>query len=281
MRSNRSLALLAGITLLASCTTLSADPAASGQTIVNHGNPLFRDRYTADPAPLVVGDTLYLYVGHDEARGEQMFNITEWLAYSTKDMQTWTFHGPIMKPTDFSWVEKDAWASQVHEKDGKFWFYTAVEHDPAGSHGKSIGVAVAESPLGPFRDAKGRALVRNEDTQGPHHWDDIDPTVWTEEDGTSWLIWGNGNCYMARLKPNMIEFDGSIRQIELKKAPSVSETLDWARTLLLLGVQQIDAETARSTINILLKYQSDIVKALRELEDAKSDMAKDTAATSS
>jgi hypothetical protein len=73
----------------------------------------------------------------------------------------------------------------------------------------------------------------------------------------------------------------SIRNLELKKSPSVSETLDWARTLLLLGVSQIDAETARSTINILLKYQSDITKALRELEDAKSDMAKDTAAAPS
>jgi len=64
----------------------------------------------------------------------------------------------------------------------------------------------------------------------------------------------------------------SLRNLELKKSPSVSETLDWARTLLLLGVQQIDADTARSTVNILLKYQSDIVKALRELEDAKSEV---------
>jgi MoxR-like ATPase len=71
----------------------------------------------------------------------------------------------------------------------------------------------------------------------------------------------------------------SIRNLELKKSPSVSETLDWARTLLLLGIQQIDAETAKSTINILLKYQSDITKALRELDDAKSDMAKDTSAS--
>lgn len=71
----------------------------------------------------------------------------------------------------------------------------------------------------------------------------------------------------------------SIRNLELKKSPSVSETLDWARTLLLLGVNQIDAETARDTINILLKYQSDITKALRELEDTKSDMHAD--ATSS
>ena len=67
----------------------------------------------------------------------------------------------------------------------------------------------------------------------------------------------------------------SLRNLELKKAPSVSETLDWARTLLLLGVNQVDAETARSTIGILLKYQSDITKALRELEDAKSDMHAD------
>lgn len=207
---------IACVAALASCTTQTAGPAAAtAPTIVNQGNPLFRNLYTADPAPLVVGDRLYLYVGHDEARGDQMFNITEWLAYSTTDMQNWTAHGPIMKPTDFSWVQKDAWASQVHEKDGKYWFYTAVEHDPAGSQGKSIGVAVADTPLGPFRDAKGRALVRNEDTDGPHWWDDIDPTVWTEEDGTSWLIWGNQICHIARLKPNMIEFDGPIRTIDL------------------------------------------------------------------
>jgi MoxR-like ATPase len=57
----------------------------------------------------------------------------------------------------------------------------------------------------------------------------------------------------------------SIRQLELKKAPSVSETLDWARTLMLLGVEHVDAETATSTANILLKYQSDIAKAVKEL----------------
>jgi MoxR-like ATPase len=60
----------------------------------------------------------------------------------------------------------------------------------------------------------------------------------------------------------------SIRQIELKKAPSVSETLDWAKTLVLLGVEKIDEETATSTINILLKYQSDITKAVKELGTA-------------
>jgi len=60
----------------------------------------------------------------------------------------------------------------------------------------------------------------------------------------------------------------SIRQIELKKHPRVSETLDWAKTLVLLGVEKIDEQTAASTINILLKYQSDINKALKELATA-------------
>jgi MoxR-like ATPase len=58
----------------------------------------------------------------------------------------------------------------------------------------------------------------------------------------------------------------SIRQLELKKPPSVSETIDWARTLLLLGVEKVDAEIATDTANILLKYQSDIAKAAKELQ---------------
>jgi MoxR-like ATPase len=56
----------------------------------------------------------------------------------------------------------------------------------------------------------------------------------------------------------------SIRQLELKKAPSVSETLDWARTLVLLGIENVDADQATATVNILLKYQSDIAKAVKE-----------------
>jgi MoxR-like ATPase len=57
----------------------------------------------------------------------------------------------------------------------------------------------------------------------------------------------------------------SIRQLDLKKAPSVSETLDWARTLVLLGLETIDAEQAKETLHVLLKYQTDIAKAAKEL----------------
>lgn len=66
----------------------------------------------------------------------------------------------------------------------------------------------------------------------------------------------------------------SIRQMELKKSPSVSETLDWARTLMLLGVEKIDAETATGTANVLLKYQSDIAKATKEFANEGSSFRK-------
>jgi MoxR-like ATPase len=61
----------------------------------------------------------------------------------------------------------------------------------------------------------------------------------------------------------------SIRQIDLKKAPSVSETIDWARTLVLLGIEHIDAQQAKETLHVLLKYQSDITKAAKELSVEK------------
>jgi MoxR-like ATPase len=67
------------------------------------------------------------------------------------------------------------------------------------------------------------------------------------------------------LADQVVRIVRSIRQLELKKHPSVSETLDWARTLLLLGVADIDAQQAKDTLHILLKYQSDIVKAAKEL----------------
>src|SRR5690606_5748804 len=100
-------------------------------------NPLILDKFTADPAALVVGDTLYLYVGHDEATGDQMFNLTEWMVYSSKDMKTWTDHGVFLKPTDFKWAVRDAWASHMVEKDGKFYFYTTVHHGTIS--GNAIG----------------------------------------------------------------------------------------------------------------------------------------------
>jgi MoxR-like ATPase len=69
----------------------------------------------------------------------------------------------------------------------------------------------------------------------------------------------------ANLADQIARIVRSIRQLELKKPPSVSETIDWARTLVLLGIDHIDAQQAKETLHILLKYQTDIAKAAKEL----------------
>lgn len=183
------------------------------------GNPLFRDTFNADPAPFVAGDRLYVVTGRDDAHGEQMFNMPEWLCYSTADMKEWTAHGPIMKPADFKWSDgsNKAWASQIVEKDGKFYFYVTVMHDSAQGHSaNAIGVAVSDHPTGPFKDARGSALITDEMTPVSRNWgEDIDPTVFVDDDGTPWMSWGNGDCYLVKLKRNMIELDGEIQKVDL------------------------------------------------------------------
>jgi hypothetical protein len=212
LKNSRSPKWLALITLCAVAVTAPASAQVKPGSTAG-ANPIIRDKFTADPAPLVVGDTLYVYTGHDQASGKEMFTMREWLVYSTKDMKTWTDHGPIMNVKDFKWAKSDAWAAQAIEKNGKFYFYAAVAHDDTHP-GMAIAVAVSDKPTGPFVDARGSALITNQMTpKGTHTWEDIDPTVFTDGDGTSWLAWGNVNCYIVKLKPNMIDIDGPIREI--------------------------------------------------------------------
>lgn len=203
----------------ASSTEESQD---SVKTFVFTGNPIVRDKFTADPAPLVYDGRLYLYVGHDEfyegqdsASGGKEFNITEWLCYSTDDMKNWTDHGAVLSPADFKWAVGEAWASQVVEKDGKFYYYTTVQGGEPYV-GKAVGVAVGDSPVGPFVDAIGKPLVSDDMTDNGKRgwWNDIDPTVLIDGD-EAWLCWGNGTCFLAKLKPNMIELDGDIKVVDV------------------------------------------------------------------
>ncbi|OUJ74041.1 glycoside hydrolase family 43 protein [Hymenobacter crusticola] len=203
------------ITLLAAVGLAFTALHSYGQTAPKPGeNPILRDVFTADPAPLVYKDKVYLYVGHDEAKEGQMFNMNDWRCYSSTDMKHWTPHGSVMNVRDFTWATKDAWASQVVARNGKFYFYAAVQ-EGAPANAKAIGVAVSDSPTGPFVDARGSALISDKTTPGPNGWDDIDPTVFVDDDGTAWLAWGNPNCYLAKLKPNMTELDGPIQRIEV------------------------------------------------------------------
>lgn len=195
---------LASLTL-AGCLALGATAQAA--------NPLFKDVLTGDPAAMVHGDTVYLYTGHDEAKDNTTFyEMHKWLVFSSTDMVNWKEHGSKLSVKDFKWAKGDAWAAHVVEKDGKFYWYVTVRH--ATINGFAIGVAVADSPLGPFKDALGKALVTNDMTTGTHiDWDDLDPAAFVDDDGQAYLFWGNTKPYYAKLKDNMIELDGEIHDI--------------------------------------------------------------------
>ena len=194
-------------------------------------NPIIKDKFTADPAALVYNDTVYLYAGHDEAPNDfNFYRMNEWLVYSSSDLVNWTEHPVPLKTSDFDWAKGDAWAAQVTERNGKFYWYVTVEHGTIP--GKSIGVAVSDSPTGPFKDAIGKALITNDMTTGHTDitWDDIDPTVFTDDDGQAYLYWGNTVCYWAKLKENMVEIDGEIHTVDLPnftEAPWIHKHDDW------------------------------------------------------
>ncbi|MDD2514399.1 MAG: glycoside hydrolase family 43 protein [Proteiniphilum sp.] len=174
------------------------------QGYAQHGQPpqrpLIQTKYTADPAPLVHNDTVFLYTSHDEddAMG---FKMQDWLLYYSTDMVNWTEHGVVASLKDFNWVPYDngAWAVQCIERNGKFYLYCPMP----GNVG--IGVLVADSPYGPFKDPIGKPLIKNS-----NH--DIDPTVMIDDDGQAYMYWGNPKVYYVKLNEDMISYSGEIMQ---------------------------------------------------------------------
>ncbi len=171
--------------------------------------PLFQTKYTADPAPLVVGDTLLVYTSHDASpeditdpheKSSAGFFMYDWLLWSTTDMVNWTEHGAVASLKDFSWRSRDngAWAIQTVERGGKYYLYAPL-------HGHGIGVLTSDSPYGPFTDPLGKPLVWDKS-----NWYDIDPSVFTDDDGQAYLYWGNPHCFYARLNDDMTSLKDSV-----------------------------------------------------------------------
>ncbi|MEP6845147.1 MAG: glycoside hydrolase family 43 protein [Panacibacter sp.] len=216
--------------LLLALVTACRSSKSTVNAIAATGNPIITNKYTADPSALVYGDKVYLYTGHDErAAPKEGYEMYEWLCYSSTDMIRWTEHPVPLHVKDFVWAKGDAWASQVIERNGKFYWYAAVEHGSVP--GKAIAVAVADNPEGPYRDALGKALITNDMTSPDSKmmWDDIDPTV-IIDNGQAYLFWGNRQCYYARLKENMVEIDGPVQTIDLPnytEAPWIHKHGDW------------------------------------------------------
>ena len=168
-------------------------------------NPIIQTKYTADPAPMVYNDTVFLYTTHDEddATGFKMLN---WLLYTSTDMVNWTDHGIVASLKNFSWARQDngAWAPQCVERNGKFYLYCPM-------HGNGIGVLVSDSPYGPFKDPLGKRLINDD-----HIWNDIDPTVLIDDDGQAYLYWGNPDLYYVKLNKDMISYSGEIVKVASK-----------------------------------------------------------------
>ncbi|MFF0776411.1 glycoside hydrolase family 43 protein [Nonomuraea wenchangensis] len=199
MRRRRAAALAAALLLLLLGT---APPALAGA-------PITTAIYTADPAALVVNDTLYLYTGHDEApTGGTNFVMRDWHVFTSSDAATFTDQGAKLAISNFSWAGADAWAGEVERgADGKYYWYVPVNGNGAGW--MDIGVAVGDTPLGPFRDAKGGPLVSDSTPNSSPL--NIDPTVFTDDDGQVYMYWGSYyGLRAARLTSNMTSLNGSV-----------------------------------------------------------------------
>jgi hypothetical protein len=126
--------------------------------------------------------------------------MKDWLLYTSTDMVNWQDRGAVASLKDFKWYKGDngAWAECVVERNGKWYMYCPI-------HGNGICVLVADSPYGPFTDPLGKPLVWQNQT-----WNDIDPTVWIDDDGQAYMYWGNPTLYGVKLNEDMISLGGDI-----------------------------------------------------------------------
>jgi arabinoxylan arabinofuranohydrolase len=200
-RPRRKVLLMLGLLL-----ALLVVPAAVLPMTARADNPIVQTIYTADPAPLVYNGRVYLYTGHDED-GSTNFTMKEWRVWSSDDMVNWTDHGSPLNLASFSWASSNAWAGQTIYRNGKFYWYVPMTDRATGR--MAIGVAVADSPTGPFHDALGHPLVEN---------GQFDPTVFIDDDGQAYLYWGNPGLWYVKLNADMISYSGGPTQIPLTTA---------------------------------------------------------------
>lgn len=181
---------------------------------LNAQNPIIQTYFTADPAPMVYDNTVYLYTSHDEdSTVNNFFTMYDWRCYSSTDMVNWTDHGAVASLKSFEWMNKEngAWAPQCIERNGKFYLYVPI-------HGEGIAVLVSNSPTGPFSDPIGKRLIESD-----HVWQDIDPSVLIDDDGQAYLYWGNPQLWYVKLNEDMISYDKSSGQNGVISVPMTTE----------------------------------------------------------
>ncbi|KXJ86832.1 putative xylanase 7 [Microdochium bolleyi] len=182
--------------------------AGLGALLLNQASPVLADNpivqtdFTTDPAPLVYNNRLYVFTGQDED-GATTYVMKKWRLYSTDDMANWQHHGSPLSLATFAWADANAWAAQAVFRNGKFWIYVPVRRR-GGS--MAIGVGVADTIEGPWRDAIGGPLLENAE---------IDPSVFIDDNGQAYLYWGNPRLAYVRLNADMKSYSGGINYVSL------------------------------------------------------------------
>ncbi len=178
--------------------------AASASVAAAATNPLVTNVRTADPSPLVVGNTFYIVVGEDQPNATG-FDMYGWHILSSTDMNTWRDSGVILRPSSVSWLpDNAAWASDIVHRNGTFYFFAS------GSN--QIGVLTSNSIFGPYADVNGRPLL-DAGTPGAARRT-IDPHVFTDDDGTSYLFYGGDNtCRYVQLSSSLTALAGAVRDV--------------------------------------------------------------------
>lgn len=169
------------------------------------GNPLVSHISSTDPDVNVWDGEVWMYCSQDfqQQPGEihPYYHMDGYHAFSSKDLKNWTDHGEILHSRDLAWGKPGwMWAPAVARKEGKYYLY--YPHRADSTKVWSIGVAIANSPAGPFKDT-GKPM---EGIGG------MDPKVFIDDDGTAYLYCNNSK--IAKLKPNMIEIDEAPRKID-------------------------------------------------------------------
>ena len=162
-------------------------------------NPVIRDQFSADPTARVFNGKVYLYPSHDilppQGARQDWFCMEDYHVFSSENLTDWTDHGMIVTQNKVPWVRPNSysmWAPDCVERNGKYYFYFPSA-PKEGRGGFGVGVAIADSPEGPF-------IPEPEPIKGVNG---IDPCVLLASDGNAYIFWGNGRC--AKLKDNMKE----------------------------------------------------------------------------
>ncbi|WP_328472122.1 family 43 glycosylhydrolase [Actinoplanes sp. NBC_00393] len=202
-------AAVAGLVAAGLLVTAPAAPARAADP--KPVNPILADGsyYSADPAPLVVGDQLYIYTGHDEAGpAVNDFVMNEWGAFRTGNVAAgeWTHFPSLMRPEAvFAWATPGrAYAGQVVVgPDGRYYWYVPVsERDSPAANKFAIGVAVSDSPTGPWTDHVGGPLI-SQRTPTANTIENIDPTILVEGERV-FVYWGTfGQLRMLEFRADM------------------------------------------------------------------------------